>query len=231
MNIKGFVPNSLVDWDGKVASTIFLPGCNFKCGFCSNSDLVTHPEKIENVSWADIEKYLSRNKDFIDGVVITGGEPTQQPELKELIQKIRDLGFKVKLDTNGSMPEVLKELVEEKLVDYIAMDIKTSFEKYHTVCSFKDTDKIKKSINIISGMKDYEFRTTVFPGIEKQDLVKIADYLKKAGANKKFFMQQFRNESCLDKEFESKKPYSKKEFEDFLSVIKVFFEKSGMRNI
>jgi len=230
--IKGFVPNSLVDWDGKVASTIFLPGCNFKCGFCSNSDLVMNPDKLENVSWRDIEAYLVKSREFIDGVVITGGEPTIHQDIKELCSKIKQLGFKVKIDTNGSNPEMLKNLISEKLVDYIAMDIKTSLEKYQDIIREKiNIEKIKESINIISKFGDYEFRTTVFPGIEKQDLVKIADYLKKNKANKRFMMQQFRNDSCLDKEFESKKPYSRKDFDGFLNVIKPFFEESNVRNI
>lgn len=231
-NIKGFIPTSLVDWEGKVVSVIFVPGCNFKCGFCSNKDLVLNPEKLETISFERIKEYLSRNNEFVDGVVISGGEPTIYPEIEKLCNEIKNLGFKVKIDTNGSNPEILKLLLDKKLVDYVAMDIKTDFEKYKKVTNSDiDTEKIKKSISLVSMFPEYEFRTTIFPKIEKQDLIKIAEYLKKNNMNRAFFLHQFRPDVCIDKELEKEKPYPSEKILEFHDTIKSFFEKSGVRNL
>ncbi|MEM4230428.1 MAG: anaerobic ribonucleoside-triphosphate reductase activating protein, partial [Candidatus Pacearchaeota archaeon] len=173
--IKGFVPNSLVDWDGKVSSVIFLGGCNFKCKFCSNKDLVLEPEKLKSISFESIKNYLEKNKDFIDGVVITGGEPCLHQNLFELCKTIKKLGFKVKIDTNGSYPEILQQLLDKKLVDCVAMDIKTCFEKYKEITNTEvDIEKIKKSILIVAKFPEYEFRITMFPEIKYEDLIKLA---------------------------------------------------------
>lgn len=230
-NIKGFTASSLVDWDGKVSSVIFLGGCNFKCSYCSNKELVISPEKIKSIDFKDIKKTLDKNMDFVDGIVITGGEPTIYSDLPDLCQEIKNLGFKVKLDTNGSNPEMLQDLLDKKLVDSAAMDIKTSFGKYRKVAGCEvDLEKIKKSIEIISKFPEYEFRSTVFPDISREDLAEIADYLKEKNASQAFFIHQFRNDSCLDEKYEKIKPYSKEELEDFLNLIKNKFEKSGIRN-
>ena len=116
-NIKGFVDISLVDWDGKVSSVIFLPNCNFRCPFCQNAKLVLNPNEIPTISFKEVESRLRRLKNWIDGAVITGGEPTLQNGLKLLCIKLKDMGFKVKLDTNGTNPSLLKELMDEKLID------------------------------------------------------------------------------------------------------------------
>ena len=231
-NIKGFIPTSLVDWDGKVVSVIFTPNCNFKCRFCSNRDLVLNSEKLKSIDFKDIREYLSRNKEFVDGVVISGGEPTIYPDIEKLCEEIKKLGFKIKIDTNGSNPEMLKVLLDKKLVDYIAMDIKTDFEKYKEIVNSDiDTEKIKESISILSQFPEYEFRTTIFPGVEEKDLIKIAEYLKENNANKGFFIQQFRPEICIDEELEKEKPYSKEKILEFYESVKNFFEKSGIRNL
>ncbi|MBM3234167.1 anaerobic ribonucleoside-triphosphate reductase activating protein [Candidatus Pacearchaeota archaeon] len=229
--IKGFAPSSLVDWDGKIAAAIFLPYCNFKCKFCSNKELVLSPEKLKTIPFSEIKEKLEKNREFIDGVVISGGEPTINPEIVKLCTEIKNLGFKVKLDTNGSSPEMISELIEKKLVDYVAMDIKTSFKNYGKITGFSDTEKIKKSIEIIKKFPEYEFRMTLFPEIKKEDLIEISEYLKKQEANKSFFLQQFRNWSCIDENAEKIKPYSKDEIESFLELIKPYFDKSGIRNI
>ncbi len=230
-NIKGFVPTSLVDWEGKVVCVIFVSGCNFRCSFCSNKDLVLTPEKLDAIPFEKIKDYLLKNRDFADGVVISGGEPTLYPDLPELCMEIKKLGFKVKIDTNGTNPDMLKLLLEKSLADYVAMDLKTSFEKYKEIANADvDIEKLKKSISIVSKFPEYEFRTTLFPKIEKKDLIAIADYLKKNNANKAFFMHQFRNETCINEEAEKMKPYSKEELGKLLDEIRSFFEKSGIRN-
>jgi pyruvate formate lyase activating enzyme len=235
MKIKGIVPTSLSDWDGKISYVIFLPGCNFRCGFCHNKDLVLYPEKKESISFETIQNDLETAKKhkFVGGVVITGGEPTIYNDLPDLCKKIKDLGFPVKLDTNGSNPEMLEQLLEKNLLDYIAMDIKTSFKKYQKAVNFEiDVEKIKKSIDLVSRLPDYEFRMTYIPGVaDHADLLEIAKYLKEKGANKKFFLQQFKSGECLDEKFDNVRPYSEVEFKNSLSLIEGYFEKCGLRNI
>lgn len=232
LNIKGFIPTSLVDWDGKVSAVIFLSGCNFKCHFCSNKELVLNPEKINSISFDEIKNSLEKNKDFIDGIVITGGEPTIHDNLVDLCKELRKLNFKIKIDTNGSKPEIIKELLDKKLIDYVAMDIKAPFDKYNEITDSEiDLKKIKESINIISKSSDYEFRITLFPKILEKDLVEIAKYLKEMKANKSFFIQQFKPEDCINKDFEKIKPYTKEEMERFYNLIKKYFDKCGLRNI
>lgn len=232
-DIRGFVPSSLVDWDGKVASVIFLPGCNFRCKYCHNKDLVLSPEKLEQIQFKEIKAYLEKNDDFIDGVVITGGEPCMYLWINDLCGEIKNLGYKIKLETNGSFPEMLRKLINEKLVDFVAMDIKTSFGDYEKIVNSKiDVAKIKQSIGLIVNSKiDYEFRITMFPEISKENLIELASYLKENKADKALFIQQFRAENCLDKNAENIKPYAKEELEAFLELIKKDFEKAGLRNL
>lgn len=231
-NIKGFVLTSLVDWDGKVSAVIFLAGCNFRCSYCSNKELVVSPEKIKSIPFERIAGDLKKNNDFVDGVVITGGEPTIYPDLPDLCKEISNLGFKIKLDTNGTNPEMLKELLDKKLVDYVAMDIKTCFGKYKEIVNADvDLEKIKKSISVVSKFPNYEFRTTLFPKISKGDLIEIAKYLKENKANRAFFIHQFRHENCIDEKAEKMKPYSKEEIGNFSEIIKPYFIKAEIRNI
>jgi pyruvate formate lyase activating enzyme len=232
MEIKGFVPTSLVDWEGKVTSVIFVGGCNFKCGYCSNKDLVLHPEELKSIDLKGILEYLVRNKDFIDGVVISGGEPTLYPEVITLCKEIKNIGFKIKLDTNGSNPERLKEFLDNGLVEYLAMDIKTSFEKYKELINFDwDIEKIKKSIFLVSQFPEYEFRITLSPVVKKEDLLSIVKYLKENRINKSFFLHQFKPDSCINGEFEKMTPYKDSQILEFHELIKDFFEKCGVRNI
>ena len=132
MEIKGFIDLSLSDWDGKLCSVIFLPGCNLRCPFCYNSTLVLHPETVETVPFLHVEDYLRKQRSWIDGVCITGGEPTIHKDLPELCSKLKETGFLVKVDTNGTYPKMVKKLIDNGLVDYIAMDIKAplTVEKY-----------------------------------------------------------------------------------------------------
>ena len=171
MRIKGVLETSFVDWDGNIVSTVFLPSCNFRCGFCHNHRLVLEPENFEDVPFDYLLSFWRRNRDFLDGVCITGGEPTLHADLPELCATIKELGLKVKLDTNGSNPEMLRQLVEQKLVDYIAMDVKAPLraEDYSRIAGVELNGKLRRiqeSIRIIitSGV-DHEFRTTVIKGV------------------------------------------------------------------
>lgn len=212
MKIIGLHKVSLIDFPGRISSVIFLGGCNMRCPYCHNSDALSE-ESPSEISEQDFFQYLKERKSLIDGVCITGGEPTLHKELPEFIRSIRGLGFKVKLDTNGSNPKMLQDLIEKRLVDFISMDIKNVFEKYEGTTNSKvDIKMIKESIKIIISSKvEHEFRTTVLPKFhDKEDIVRIAkDYLKGA---KKYVLQQFMpSEKMLDKSLLSEKRFSEKD--------------------
>lgn len=197
MNIAGVQKVTLLDYPGKVACEIFTQGCNFECPFCQNSSLIPITNTGE-FSEEEIFEYLVLRKKILDGVVITGGEPTVQKDLKEFIKKIKDLGLLVKLDTNGGNPKVLQELIDEKLVDYVAMDIKNIFNKYNITAGKKvSLDNIKKSIEILKASKiDYEFRTTIIK--EMHSLDDIVSICKLVG-NVKYYLQNFEDsENVID---------------------------------
>ena len=197
MNIAGVQKVTLLDYPGKVACEIFTQGCNFECPFCQNSSLIPITNTGE-FSEEEIFEYLNLRKNILDGVVITGGEPTVQKDLKEFIKKIKDLGLLVKLDTNGGNPKVLQELIDEDLVDYVAMDIKNIFNKYNITVGKKiNLDNIKKSIEILKASKiDYEFRTTIIK--EMHSLDDIVSICKLVG-NAKYYLQNFEDsENVID---------------------------------
>jgi pyruvate formate lyase activating enzyme len=150
MEIKGFIETSLIDWDGKLVSVFFLPGCNFRCPFCHNHQLWKAPQKVETVPWQKVSDFLKGKKGWIDGVVITGGEPTVHADLPEFIESLREMGLLIKLDTNGANPEMLQSLIDKKLVDYVAMDLKASLDTiYSQAAGTKvNLDDIKRSIEI-----------------------------------------------------------------------------------
>ena len=181
---------SLLNYPDLVSATVFTNGCNFLCPYCQNSALVLDAKDNELIPEEEVLDYLKERRKLLDGVCVTGGEPTIQKDLVEFIRKIKDLGLKVKLDTNGSHPEVIKELLDLGLVDYIAMDIKTVFSKYNEVANRKvDTDALRSSIELIKNSNiDYEFRTTVVKAfVSYEDLIFILDYLN----CKKYYLQKF----------------------------------------
>jgi pyruvate formate lyase activating enzyme len=234
MLIKGLQKHTLLDYPGKIACTIFVFGCNFQCGYCHNPELVKAElaKKVKTYSEQEILDFLTERIDFLEGVCITGGEPTLNPDLPGFIKKIKQLGYKVKVDTNGTNPEMLEKLLKNKLADYIAMDIKAPFRKYEQVVKARvKIENLKKSIDIIKRFPEYEFRITIVPGlINKDDLIEIAEYLKKNKANKAFYLQGFRNKICLNKKFEKIKPYSKQDMQKFYEAIKGYFKKCEIRN-
>jgi pyruvate formate lyase activating enzyme len=229
MIIKGLQKQTLIDYPDKLACTIFIFGCNFRCGFCHNPELVVDDGR-EEISKEEILQFLQERKGFLDAVCITGGEPTLNKELPEFIRKIKEMGYLVKLDTNGTNPEMLEELIENNLIDYIAMDIKAPLEKYDVVTNSKvDKENIKKSVELILKFPNYEFRTTVVPGLfNKEDAKKIGEWLK---GSKKFYIQQFRGIKTLDKNFIDKKPFSKEELKFFCDILKSFFEDCQLRGL
>ena len=190
---------SLVDFDGYVACTLFTGGCNYRCPFCHNSPLIHHQPTID---LNEIFDYLNKRKKMIDAVVITGGEPTIHKELPDIIKLIKNLGFKIKLDTNGTNPKMLKELIDKKLIDYVAMDIKTSFKTYYLVTGVNTPllDSVKESINILKTSNiDFEFRTTLVK--EFHNLDTINEMKELVNGAKKLFLQKFvLRDTCLNRD-------------------------------
>ena len=207
MQIKGWVKTSLIDYPGKIATVLFTSGCNFRCPYCQNSKLVLHPESLPAIDPAEIFRFLTRRRGLIDGVVITGGEPTLQKGLEDLLPKVKELGLAAKLDTNGYRPQVLGELLEQGLLDYVAMDIKTSLAKYPLAAGVPvDVRRIEESVRLIlsSGI-NHEFRTTVVPGIvAPEDVEEIAKLIAGAG---KYVLQQFRPQGTIEPHFREIAPY------------------------
>lgn len=194
LKIGGLQKMTLLDYPGKAACTIFLSGCNFKCPFCHNRDLVFIPERYEYFDVNDIMEYLEKRKGILDGVAISGGEPLLQENLHTLIERIRELGYQVKLDTNGAYPKRLKEVVEKGLVDYVAMDIKNSPDKYARTLGMNpesfSLDPIRESVEFLkSSQIEHEFRTTVVRELHTaDDLLEIGRWL---GENETYYLQQY----------------------------------------
>ena len=197
MYIAGIQKTTLLDYPGLVASTIFTFGCNMRCPFCHNMNIVENiqdsnpPARIND---EDVLHFLNKRYGVIEGVCITGGEPTLQTDLKDFIAKIKTIGLKIKLDTNGTNPQILKELVNENLIDYVAMDIKASIDKYGLVCGNPniDIDPIIESINfLIDSAVDSEFRTTLISEFHtKDDIISIGKLIKGA---KRYYLQSFKD--------------------------------------
>ncbi len=207
MKIKGFIETSLIDWDGMVSCVLFLPGCNFNCPFCHNHLLARHPERLADVPWERVENYLADKVDWIDGAVVTGGEPTIHQELKPLLVKIRDLKSKIKLDTNGYRPVVLEELFSEDLVDYVAMDVKAPLDGSYAVASGTEVDvmQIRRSVSLIMGSGlPYEFRTTLVPGLH--DLGSVRRMGRELKGARKWALQQFVPAQAGDRSLRSAVP-------------------------
>lgn len=194
MKIKGLQKTTLLDYPEKLAATVFLGGCNFKCPFCHNATLVILPNEVDSISEDEFFSYISKRKGVLDGVCVTGGEPLLSSGITEFIKKIKSLGLLVKLDTNGSFPDKLESLLDQKLVDYVAMDIKNCKEKYAITSGINANseyiEKADRSIDIImQKAPDYEFRTTVVRELHTiEDIVKIANRIKSA---KKYFLQTY----------------------------------------
>ncbi len=222
MTIGGLQKFSLIDYPAKISAVVFLSGCNFRCGFCHNPEIVL-PELLKDqliISEKDFFDFLATRQGKLDGVCITGGEPTIWNDLPEFIRKIKKLGFFVKLDTNGTNPEMVEKLINLDLVDYFAVDIKNSPDKYEKTVNVKvNIADIEKTLKIIAGSEiSLELRTTVVPGlIFREDFVKIKEWLEGLEILEKvslYAIQQFRPLKTLDKDFEKTKPYSEEELRE-----------------
>lgn len=199
MNVFGMEKLSMVDYDGKIVATIFTGGCNFRCPFCHNSSLVLDYQTLSKIDEQEVLTYLEKRKGLLDGVCVSGGEPTLQKDLSLFLEKVKKLGYSIKLDTNGTNPNAVKSLKENGLVDYFAMDIKNSKEDYAKIIGFDsyDTTNVEKTVELfLGGDYDYEFRTTLIKEYHSMQNIKaIGEWIK--GAKKYFLQKYIDSDTCI----------------------------------
>jgi len=233
MIIAGLQKTTLIDYPGKIACTVFLAVCNFRCPWCYSSELVL-PLKIAKqprLQEQEFFNFLRQRQGLLDGVAVCGGEPTVNKELPQFIEKIKSLGFLVKLDTNGSNPEMLKDLVSRKLVDYVAMDIKGPMASIYERAMGEGVkmQDIENSVEFLKkGNVDFEFRTTCVPGVhKKKDFLEIAKWI--GGENVKYYLQNFVAQKTIDPEFEKVKPFESKFLQEIVQEISPHFKLCTLR--
>jgi pyruvate formate lyase activating enzyme len=241
MKIAGYLKTSLIEWPGKISCVIFTPGCNFRCPFCHNRDLVDPKKttKLPKIAEKEVFTDLKKRGKWIDGVVVSGGEPTLQPGLDNFFKKIKQRGFLTMLETNGSKSEVLKGLFKRKLIDRITMDIKGPLDKrYNGIanCELR-IEEIKNSIELIvnSGI-EFEFRTTVVPGMhDGQILTEMAEQIKPLLQNTPgnlqtvWFLQIFQPKNCLDPKFDQLKPLERMIMENYQQILRKVIPRTQLR--
>jgi pyruvate formate lyase activating enzyme len=230
MILGGYQKLTLIDYPGKLATTVFTVGCNFRCPFCHNPELVLSSQfTVHSNLEKEFFNFLKKRQGKLEGVCITGGEPTIQPDLVDFIRKIKKLGFLVKLDSNGTRPDVLKKLFDLKLLDFVAMDIKNQLKRYDQTVGLKsDKARIKLSVDLIRNSRvPYEFRTTVVPGIHTEDdFTAIAQWI--AGAES-YYLQEYRELKILDPNLKKKTKGKKIDLEKIQKKIRASFGKVGIR--
>ncbi|MDO4650048.1 MAG: anaerobic ribonucleoside-triphosphate reductase activating protein [Eubacteriales bacterium] len=229
MKICGFNKTTLLDYPEHVASTIFLGGCNLRCPFCQNGGLVLRPGEQPEYDREEILKFLKKRKGILDGVCVTGGEPTLANDLRDFILQLKELGYPVKLDTNGTRPEVLKDLLERNLLDYVAMDIKTSPANYTVLTGGVDcVEAVKESVEMLmKGSVPYEFRTTVVKELHsRSDFEEIGTWLEGA---ERYFLQAYKDsEEVLQPGFSG---YTAEELQAFAELLRKNIKYVGIRGI
>jgi len=229
MLIGGLQKSSLIDFPEKIAAIVFTQGCNFKCPYCHNPELIKNKGAEANILAPSFFEFLKTRTGKLDGVVITGGEPTLHKDLPEFIREVKKLGFCVKLDTNGTNPEMLQLLLDENLIDYMAMDIKSPIDKYSkTVCAMLDVGSVLKSINILKNSSiEYEFRTTVVKSqLLPKDFEQIGEMIEGA---QKYYLQKFVPTKTLNEEFLTQSTYSDEEFEIIASNMRKYVKEVFVR--
>ncbi len=229
IKIGGLQKMTLLDFPGAVAAIIFVAGCNFRCGFCHNPELVEiNPDK-KYISENEVLEFLAKRKNLLDGVCVTGGEPLIYKDLDQFLIKIKNLGYLIKLDTNGFNSQALKKIINQNLLDYIAMDIKSSLDKYSLISGVKvDVNKIQQSINLImKSSLPYEFRTTVLPKFHDLDgMEKIAKMIK--GADK-YYLQKFNNQKTYNPDFNLEKTFTDAELEEMKNIALKYVKECQIR--
>lgn len=230
IKIAGLQKMTLLDYPGKIAATVFLGGCNFHCGYCHNADLVEIKATSKLINTQDFFDFLQKRLDQLDGICVSGGEPLIYQDLPGFLSRIKEYGYAIKLDTNGAEFNRLNEIIGQKLVDYIAMDIKGSAENYAEITKNKvDLEEIKKSIDLIrnSGL-EYEFRTTVLPKYHNElEMEKIGQMIKGAA---KYYLQNFRNRNTLDPDFIREKCFTPDQLEKLRQIAQKYVAVCEIRN-
>ena len=232
MLIAGLQKMTLLDFPGKVACTVFFQGCNFRCPFCHNSDLLPGQGQ-PLMDDQELLDFLQKRKGLLDGVCITGGEPTLQPQLLSLMRRIKELGYAVKLDTNGSRPQVLSQLVEAGVVDYVAMDIKNSREEYSKTAGMNESllPQVEESIRyLLSGAVDYEFRTTVAKPLHTAASIEaMGNWVAQWGKPKRWYLQCYVDrESVLGSGLSAP---TKEEMERYCKILGLYTEAISLRGM
>lgn len=239
MIIKGLEKLSLSDFPGHLACVIFTPGCSLTCPFCHNRDLVKNDPKLKAIPEKEVFEFLNKRKHILEGVVITGGEPTLQLGLMNFLKKVKGLGYKTKLDTNGTMPDVLKKVFKLNLVDFLAIDVKTvlSTKEYAKFGLKTDLSPILESLKLAGKSSlPLELRTTVVPKLHNLETIEtMASELYKIFKDKlkesqvKWVLQTFRPGTCLDEKYNDEKPYSAVEMRGLMDVAKPLFPTVSLR--
>lgn len=229
MRIGAIQKFSMIDYPGKLCVIVFTQGCNFRCPYCHNPELVDSTQFVENILKEKIFSFLKKRVGKLDAVSITGGEPTLHKNLPNFMKQIKKMGFLVKLDTNGTNPKMLKRIIGERIVDYLAMDIKAPLERYSEITHSKvDTDAIKYSIQLIkkSGV-EYEFRSTVIQGLlSKQEVIEMSNLL---GSAKRYYLQNFVPNKTLDQEFAQAESFSEEKMGNLQVILKKKFLEFAVR--
>ena len=230
MEIEGLQKLTLLDFPGRVACTVFTPGCNFRCPFCQNASLVVDAPVKGAEDIEEFFSFLSKRKGILDGVAITGGEPLLQKGIDEFISRVRDMGFQVKLDTNGSFPDILRSLIDRKLVNYVAVDIKNSRRKYPltSACTGPMLERVEETVELLkSGIVDYEFRTTVVAQFhEAEDFEEIGEWIKGA---RRYYLQKFEDSGEIIQDGLSAP--SKEDMERFADTVRPYVEEVSLRGV
>jgi len=242
MQIRGFLKTSAIEWSGKISAVIFTSGCNFRCSFCHNPDLVD-PKKIDRfplISEKEIFTELVKRKKWLDAFVVTGGEPTLQPDLENFLKKVKQMGFLTMLETNGSNPGAIVRLLDCYIVDYLAIDIKGPLdERYQEIIKLPSFQiaNLRKTLDLVVNSRiPFELRTTVVPGIhDEKVLIEMAKQIKQQTTYNKqhsrpvWFLQTFRPKNCLDPKFNKIKPFTQEEMKKMLQIAKKILPNTQMR--
>lgn len=222
LEIKQLIESSFTDWEGKVSAVLYIGGCNLRCPYCFVPDLVENPDQLPTIPWAVVRNHLEKGKTWIDGVVISGGEPTIHEELPELCRKIQAAGFQIKLDTNGTNPEMVKELIDGKLVDYISLDVKHQIDSplYSRAVGI-ESDALLKSVKrtisiLLTAGVPYEFRTTIVPVLHSlEDVRNITRYL---GVCKRYILQPYKSAETINPKCSNMREFDKMTLMGFLRM-------------
>jgi len=238
IEFRGLQELTLIDYPGKIACTLYVFGCNYRCPYCHNPELINRElaeKETQLYKPSELLQFLHDRKSFLEGICITGGEPTLHQDLPVFIAMVKQMGYKVKLDTNASNPSMLKELIEKKLIDYIAIDYKAPLEKWQEVVKVKvDMEKVKESLKLaVESAKygiEHEFRVTVVPKLlDPEDIIEIAKEIKQLGSNK-LYLQQFNPLNTLDPEYSKIKPYPVETLKNLVAEIKKLGLECEIRN-